>query len=703
MAATQKNRRIQVATPLGEDVLLFYRMNGVERLGELFEYELELLSEKNFAVEAEKLLGENITVGMVLQDGSWRYFNGYVTRFGQYGTLGQYAYYRATVRPWLWFLTQSSNCRIFQQKSVPDIVKQVFRDQGFSDIRERLNGSYAQREYCVQYRETDFNFASRLMEEEGIYYYFTHENGKHHLVLADSSASHDSYPGYGKIPYHVEEGGTDRSRADHVHEWGFAREVQPGAYALTDYDFKKPKADLLVKSAAQKKHAHSGYECFDYPGLYSETSVGDNFARHRIEERHARFERCDGKGNARGLAVGYLFSLTGHPRRDQNREYLLFAAAYRLHLDEYLSSAQVVDEDKLFECSFVAMDRTQVFRPPRATPKPLIHGAQTAMVVGPAGEEIHTDQYGRVKVQFHWDRYGKRDQNSSCWVRVSHPWAGKNWGMVALPRIGQEVIVDFLEGDPDRPIITGRVYNAVSMPPYKLPDNANLSTIKTNSTKGGGGFNEIRFDDKKGKEQVFFHAERNQDVRVKKDAFEYIGNERHLIVKKDQFEQVDGDKHSSVKGNRNEKVTGTLSVKVDMDMQEKVGMKHALDAGMEIHLKAGMNVVIEAGMSVTLKAGGGFIVVGPAGVTLSGTPVLINSGGSAGSGSGASPEAPKPPKEAADDKPGEKDEPLPPPRPPKPKTYGPSATVLKLAAQNGTPFCEKCEAAKRALANDSSN
>jgi len=322
-----------------------------------------------------------------------------------------------------------------------------------------------------------------------------------------------------------------------------------------------------------------------------------------------------------------------------------------------------------------------------------MHGAQTAVVTGPAGEEIYTDKYGRVKVQFHWDRYAKANENSSCWIRVSHTWAGKNWGMIALPRIGQEVIVDFMEGDPDQPMITGRVYNGMSMPPYALPDKKAISTIKTNSTKGGGGFNELRFDDTKGKEQIFIHAEHNQDVRVKNDHLEWIGKDRHLIVKKDWLEQIDGDRHSTIKGDSNHKITGTLSIKADQDMQEKVGMKHALQAGQEIHLKAGMNVVIEAGMSITLKAGGGFVVVGPAGVTISGTPVLINSGGSAGSGSGCSPEAPKAPKEAADDKAGAVNEAGPAGRPPKPTTYGPSATVLKMAAQNGTPFCEQCAAA----------
>ena len=282
----------------------------------------------------------------------------------------------------------------------------------------------------------------------------------------------------------------------------------------------------------------------------------------------------------------------------------------------------------------------------RVTPKPVVQGAQTAIVVGPKGEEIWTDKYGRVKVQFHWDREGKRNEQSSCWIRVAQTWAGKRWGTMFMPRIGQEVIVDFLEGDPDQPIITGRVYNADAMPPYELPREQTKSTIKSNSSKGGGGFNELRFEDAKDKEQVFVHAERDMDVRVKNDSREWIGQDRHLIVKQDQIEQVEGDKHLTVKGDHNEKVNGTISVQAGMDMQEKVGMKHALDAGMEIHLKAGMNVVLEAGMSITLKAGGGFIVVGPAGVTISGVPILLNSGGAAGSGSGAAPESPTEPQEA---------------------------------------------------------
>jgi type VI secretion system secreted protein VgrG len=345
----------------------------------------------------------------------------------------------------------------------------------------------------------------------------------------------------------------------------------------------------------------------------------------------------------------------------------------------------------VFSCSFAAIDASVHFRHVLASPLPVVQGPQTAIVVGKQGEEIWTDKYGRVKVQFHWDRYGKADENSSCWVRVAQVWAGKKWGGMYIPRVGQEVIVEFLEGDPDRPIVTGRVYNGGAMPPYDLPGSATYSTLKSNSSKGGGGFNELRFEDKKGSEQLFIHAEKDHDQRVKNDTKEWVGNDRHLIVKNDQIEQVSGDKHLTVKGDQNEKVDGSVSLKVGMDQQQKVGMKHAVDAGQEIHLKAGMNVIIEGGMTVTLKAGGGFVTVGPAGVAISGTPVLINSGGSAGSGSGASPDPPKPPKEAEKGEAGQKDDAPQAARPPKPTKFSASAATLKQAAKSGAPFCEKCE------------
>jgi type VI secretion system secreted protein VgrG len=725
---TQKHRLVAVKTPLGEDVLVFGRMVATEQLGRLFEFELELFSEKT-DIKLTDVLGKNMTVRLELPHRrGTRYFNGFVTRFSYQGILRlRYGVYHATLSPWLWFLTRTADCRIFQNKKVPDIIKEIFSENGFTDFKDKLSGSYRQWEYCVQYRETDFNFVSRLMEQEGIYYYFTHENGKHTLVLADAYSSHGQFPGYGEIPYFPPDVHDHRER-DHLSELNIQVAHQPGAYALNDYDFKTPRKNLRTQLAMPKSHALADFEIYDYPGEYTEYGDGNTYSRIRLEELLAQHEIVQARGNAAGLAVGYLFSLTKCSREDQNREYLIVSAVHQVESDAYESIAGASRPGKIYQGQITAVEAKQPYRAPRITPKPVVQGPQTAIVVGPAGEEIWTDEYGRVKCHFHWDRHDKADENSSCWIRVAQGWAGKKWGILYLPRIGHEVIVDFLEGDPDQPIITGRVYNGINMPPYTLPDNKTMSTLKSLSSKGGGGFNEFRFEDKKGEEQIFLHAERNEDIRVKKDAFEWIGSERHLIVKKkqfeqvegekhlivkagdggkgDQFEKVEGEKHQEVKKDQNQKVGGTLSLKVDQDIQEKVGKNHALDAGMEIHLKAGMKVVIEAGTQLTIKVGGNFVTIDPSGVTIQGTMVKINSGGAAGSGSGsspASPTAPKVAKEAATDKPGEVTDAQATPIKEKSKSLDsvtvsaitPQAQALVNAAQSGTPFCEICEAARR--------
>jgi type VI secretion system secreted protein VgrG len=704
MPPSQGTRSISVNTTLGPDVLLLASMTAAERLSAPFEYELALLSEK-IDIGADDLLGTPATVALQLPSGGRRFFNGYISRFSQVGFQGTFALYRANMVPWLWFLSRSANCRSFQDKTAPDIIKQIFRDHGFTDFEERLSGTYRPLPYCVQYRETDLSFVSRLLEHEGIYYYHEHSDGKHMLVLADSRSAHSPAPGYERVPYYPP-GPTSPLDHERIDDWSIDKEVRAGAFAHSAFDFTAPRKNLLARSSAPKGHALSNMEVFDYQGDYTETADGDGYARIRLEESQADHEIARAAGNARGLACGCLFTLENHPRTDQNREYLIVSTSALLQSGDY-GSADSSPAGPVFQCSLTAMDAQIPYRPPRVTAKPVVQGPQTAVVVGKAGEEIWTDKYGRIKVMFHWDRYAKADETSSCWVRVAQIWAGKGWGGMMIPRIGQEVIVDFLEGDPDQPIVTGRVYNGDCMPPYALPDMATRLAIKSSSSKGGGGFNEIRLEDKKGSEQVFINAEKNQDVRVKKDAFEWIGNERHLIVTTDQIEKVSGDKHLTVGGDQNEKVEGTVSLKTGMDLQQKVGMKYGLDAGQEVHLKGGMNVVIEAGMSVTLKAGGGFIVVGPAGVTISGTPVLVNSGGSAGSGSGCSPDAPKTPKEADKADPGQVSSAA----PPTPPTATPAtpqtvkaikamaqaqAQTLRTAAESGTPFCEKCEAARRA-------
>lgn len=612
MSAIQENRKIQVFTPLGENALLFYRMDGQEHLSKPFEFKLSLLSE-NPSIKPEALLGKTIAVGIQLANGNWRYFNGYVTRFGRYENINQYIHYRAEIRPWLWFLTRASNCRIFQNKTAPDIITQVFRDQGFSDFQTKLNATYSTREYCVQYRETDFNFVSRLMEEEGIFYYFSHEQGKHTLVLVDANTTLKEYPGYEKIPYHADISSTDRSRIDHIYEWVYSREVQTGQYAITDYDFKKPQADLLVKLKYSESHAHAEHEFFDYPGHYTETSVGDHYVQQRMEELHANFERSEGKTNARGLAVGSLFNLTDALYADVNKQYLVISAHYRLSLDEYFSTLRASSEDQIFDCHFIAQDSKHPFRAPRISPKPLIHGAQTAVVVGPAGDEIYTDKYGRVKVQFHWDRYGQKNQESSCWIRVAHPWAGKNWGMVAIPRIGHEVVVDFLEGDPDQPLIVGSVYNGNNMPPYTLPANATQTGILTRSSKGGAAANanELRFEDKKGSEQIYLHAEKNQDIEVENDETHWVGHDRTKTVDHDETvnigrnrsETVGENETITIGKNRTESVGNNEVISIGQNREESVGNNEVINIGNDRERNVGNNEHINIGKNYTIDVG----------------------------------------------------------------------------------------------------
>lgn len=681
MPFTQDNRRLQIFTPLGDDVLLLEGFSGQEAISLPFQFELSLLSE-NRSVTFESVVGKSMTVALHLMSGKTRYFNGIVSSFSQGGSSQYFSSYTATLVPWLWLLKQTANCRIFQHKSVPDIIESIFNEHGFKDFSNKLHGSFPERDYCVQYRETDFNFVTRLMEEEGIFYFFKHEDKKHTLVFANNPSEFNPSPLTPEASYSTIVGASG-DEEDVVTNWVASQEVVPGKFTVTDFDFEKPNTDLTATVDGKDPRK---FEVYDFPGEYTTKDEGDRLVGIRMEEHDGTRTEVRGASNSMGFMPGYRFDLVGHFRRDANKAYTLLSVRHSSSQRSFSSEEE--GGGFHYANSFQCITHPTPFRPPRTAVVPVINGTQTAIVVGPAGEEIYVDKYGRVKVQFHWDRDGKYDEKSSCWVRVSQNWAGKRWGAMFIPRIGQEVIVDFIEGDPDRPIITGRVYNGASMPPYALPDEKTKSTVKTYSSKGGGGFNELRFEDKKGSEQIFIHAEKDKHVRVKNDRKEWIGHDSDLIVKHDQKEEVDGNKHLTVKGDQNEEVKGTVSLKVGQDLQQKVGMKHGLQAGMEVHIKAGMNVVIEAGMSITLKAGGGFVVVGPAGVTISGTPVLINSGGAAGSGSGCSPHPPEAPKEADKAEPGAAVE-----MPPKkhhapPATYSPAAIIMKQAAQSGTPFCD---------------
>jgi type VI secretion system secreted protein VgrG len=581
-------RVIEFISPLADD-LLFRRMSGEENLGRLYEYKVDLLSKRS-DIQADDLLGQMVGIKLELPDSAERHYSGYITRFSQGGVLGDYRSYQATVRPWLWFLTRTADCRIFQQMTAVDIIKKIFDLYPVASVDfDKLSGSFRTWEYCVQYRESDFNFVSRLMEHEGIYYYFEHTAKGHKLVLANSVGAHRPVKDFAKFAYFAEEPRA-RPGVDYIHRWGFGREIRTGKYAATDYDFKRPSVPLDTVEPNVQAPALSESEVFDYPGGYVLTDDGNEYAGVRLEELQTAYDGADGVGNTRALTVGKLFTLEGYPRTDQNIEYLVTRSFYEMLLTGYEAGEE---EGSTFSCSFSVIPSKLPFRAARSTPKPIVQGPQTAVVVGPSGSEIYVDKYSRVKVQFFWDRYGKKNEESSCWMRVSQPWAGKNWGFIAIPRIGQEVVVDFLEGDPDQPLITGRVYNGEQMPPYELPANMTQTGIKTRSSKGGSpaNFNEIRFEDKKGSEQLFIHAEKNQDIEVENDETHWVGHDRKKTI--------DHDETTLVKHDRTETVGNNETITIGVNRLEKVGNNETIGIGVNRTETVGANETITIGANRT--------------------------------------------------------------------------------------------------------
>ena len=567
-------RVMEITTPLDADVLLFHGMHAREELGRLFEYQLDLLSPKK-DVNLDDILGKNVTIKLALPDDSTRYFNGYVTRFSAGGMVGRYYRYEAVVRPWLWFLTRTADCRIFQEMTVPDIVKKVFNDHGSADFKFELTGTYRKWTYCVQYRETDFNFVSRLMEQEGIYYYVRHTDGHNTVVVTDSTSKHVATKGYEQLPF-ISPEQVVRPELEYISRWEFERQIQPGVYVHDDYDLERPSVELKTRKVLTRSYAPSDYEVYDYPGLYVQKPDGEQYAGVRIDELGTQFEIGHASTNAKGIHVGALLTLEKCTRDDQNCEHLIVAASHDLEFSEY--EAMPEGSATSYRCSFTAMTSKQQFRPRRSTPKPFVQGPQTAVVVGPAGDQIYTDKYGRVKVQFHWDRLGKKDENSSCWIRVSHPWAGKGWGSVATPRIGQEVIVDFLEGDPDQPIITGRVYNAENLPPFGFPAGAVLSGIKSDTHKGAGN-NELSMDDTAGKERVFVHGQYNMDTVIEHDQTSTIHNCRTDRVDVDDSESVGNNQKWDVGVNRDATIGSNETLTVGANRTKEIGANETITVG----------------------------------------------------------------------------------------------------------------------------
>jgi type VI secretion system secreted protein VgrG len=621
---------MEIATPLGGDVLLFHGMHAREGLSQVSEFQIDLLSRRG-DVEMDDILGKPVTVSLALPDDRTRYFHGLVTRFGQSGTLGRYHRYTAIVHPWLWLLSRTADCRIFQDMTVPDILKKVFTEHGMADFVMELTAPYQTWVYCVQYRETALNFVSRLMEHEGIYYYFRHTDGRSTMVVTDSYAGHRPCEGAETIAMIPAER-LVRPDIEHISSWELGREIQPGVYVHTDYDPENPGTSLQTRKSLPRTYDPSKFEVFDYPGDYTKRPQGELYAGIRINEYGSQFETARGTTNVRALTVGSLFTLEGCAREDQNQEHLVLGGRYDLTFSDY--EALPDRGGASYRCRFAAMTSKQEFRPKRATPKPFVQGPQTAVVVGPAGDEIHTDKYGRVKVQFHWDREGKKDAKSSCWIRVSHPWAGKGWGAVATPRIGQEVIVDFLEGDPDRPIITGRVYNAEQLPPFGFPKGAVLSGVKSD-THLGHGYNEMSMDDTAGTEKITIHAQydmnttvlhdqtttvhNNRTDRVDVDDVESIGNNQTwdvganrtatiganeaLTVQANRTKDVIANETITVGGNRSSAVSGSETVTVAMQRTHSVGINETISVGAAQEITVGAMQAFTVGANQTNNIG----------------------------------------------------------------------------------------------------
>jgi type VI secretion system secreted protein VgrG len=605
------NRNITIHTPLGED-LKFRRFWGGEELSKLFNFTVELLSDQR-DISASDMLGQSITIEIELKYGKKRFLNAQCTRFNFTGVAegtGRFFKYQATLQPWLWYATRGSDFKVYQKMDVPSIVKDRLDKYPFR-IEKRTTAKYPILDYCVQYRENDFDFVSRLMENEGIYYYFEHKMGEHVMVLCDSIAAHGYFEGYEKIPFYAPDITYSDDTRDHFSSWLVSHSVDPGTYATDEYDFKKPKADLSIDKNHPRDHNHSTYEKFDFPGGYTDMGDADHYSQVRMEELQNGNETIKGNGEVRGAAVGFLFALENHKRQDQNRDYLTTKIWYDGRDDHYESAGS--DGDYHFQVDVTSIPSQEIFRPKRVTPVPRTSGSESAIITGPKGEEIYTDQYGRIKLQFHWDRYGTWDENSSCWIRVSSPWAGSNFGGIYIPRIGQEVLVDFINGNPDRPMVTHRVYNEDNMPPWDLPANDTQSGFLTRSTRGGaagpgmkdgaGDANALRFDDRLGEEQLWIHAQLDQLTEVENDESKWVGRDRVKDVDRDETSTIGRDRTETVMHDETITVHNDRTETVDVDEKISIGNNQTLGVGIAQAIGVGIVQASAIGMIQVLGVG----------------------------------------------------------------------------------------------------
>ncbi|UTW03012.1 type VI secretion system tip protein VgrG [Amphritea atlantica] len=626
------------------------RLNGAEEVSALFEFAIEVVSDDG-DIDFATLIGQPAFVTLLdltdrgddfsSQD-NVRYIHGIVSEvtLGDQG-VNQSSYHICLV-PKIWALQHRQNSRIFQFQNVQTIIQTLLTDAGLStdEFRFDLLKSYPDYDYCVQYRETELDFIQRLLAEEGIHYYFEHSDEGHVLIFSDTSGSNPAISGDPLLDCFYDSQGAVREQ--HIFSFSYSESIVPGKVTLRDFDFKKPNLKL---ESAKSGELDVPLEIYDHPGRFIDSGRGSNNALIRLESLNRYRQMAKGSSDVNRMTPGYSFELTGHDRDALNSEYLIARVEHECSQPQVLEVGAST-EGSQYSNNYLCVPFEVPFRPATEVKSPRVEGTQTATVTGPEGEEIYTDEHGRIKVQFHWDREGLGNETSSCWIRVSQSHAGGSFGSMFIPRIGEEVIVDFLEGDPDSPLVIGRVYHGLNRPPYILPEHKTRSTIKTNTTKGGVGFNEIRFEDKKGEEQVFYHAEKDVDQRTKHDHRSWLGNDRHKIVEGNIYSEYRSDEHHLTQGDQFQQVNKNQHLTIGESQFTAIAEQLMQYAGSEMHYKAGNQIIIDVGTELTLKAGSGLIKLDPSGVTIVGANLKLNEGGSGAGAGKARPVQPKRPLDA---------------------------------------------------------
>ena len=622
---------------------------GREAISQPYRFDLELVSERP-DLDLVSLLHRPAFLAFA-PDGSG--VHGLVHQAAQGESGKRLTRYRLTLVPQLAYLAHRTNQRIFQHLTVPQIVAQVLEEHGIQADAYRFGLGpviYPPREYCVQYDETDLHFIQRLCEEEGIHYHFQHGASAHVLVFGDDQTV---FPRLTATAYQQDSGLVADQPV--IKRFGLRLETRTSRVTRRDYDFEKPR---LTMEAAFHSDFQPDLEDYDYPGRFTERARGKHLSQRALERHRHDYELAEGESDQPKLVSGHFLPLTEHPRSDWNQLWLLTEVLHEGKQPQVLEEAVTSHVDsgdgfvQGYRNRFSATPWAIPFRPALRHPKPKVLGSQTAVVTGPAGEEIHCDEYGRVRVQFHWDREGQADDKTSCWLRVSSSWAGDRYGGIAIPRVGMEVLVTFLEGDPDQPLVTGCLYHKEHQVPYDLPANKTRTVFKTLSSPGGGGYNELRIEDRKGAEQIYLHAQRDWDENIEHDQKIRVGHERHDTVEANSYSELKAEEHLIVAGDRKVEIKPDDHLTVGQTQHIKLGTAQLTKAGREIHLKAGQKMVIEAGVELTLKAGGSFIKLDPGGITVSGPLARINAGGAPGKGSGIKIKPPVLPGVADSDKAG---------------------------------------------------